>query len=452
VIFQGDIDLSPFFFNLTIRTILVIIIVKYYTIKEARVNAEKRPHVVIVGAGFGGLETAQKLRNAPIQITLIDRQNYHLFQPLLYQVAIAGLVPSQIAYPLRTIFRKQKNLTFQMGEVTSIDFEARYVRSNGSVIAYDYLVLAVGGQTNFFGLQGVKDNGFQLKSIEDATGTRNHLLRMFERASREVDPDIRRALLTFVVVGGGPTGVETAGALAELITHVMAKDYPQMDLSEVRVLLVEATNTVMTAYPDELRKATAKLLEDKKVQILLNTRLTDYNGRRITLADGVHIDAYTLIWTAGVRSAEITDRLGVQQAAAGRVCVEPTLQLPQHPEVFVIGDAAYVVDEKGQPLPMLATVAQQQAKTAARNIQNMLKGKMTEAFHYKDPGLLATIGRNAAVARIWGLSFSGFIAWVIWVVLHIFRLIGFRNRIVVLINWAWDYFFYDNQVRLITRE
>jgi NADH dehydrogenase len=416
------------------------------------VNAEKRPHVVIVGAGFGGMETAQKLRNAPIQITLIDRQNYHLFQPLLYQVAIAGLVPSQIAYPLRTIFRKQKNLTFQMGEVTSIDFEARYVHSNGSVIAYDYLVLAVGGQTNFFGLQGVKDNGFQLKSIEDATGTRNHLLRMFERASREVDPDIRKALLTFVVVGGGPTGVETAGALAELITHVMAKDYPQMDLSEVRVLLVEATGSVMMAYPDELRKATMKLLEGKNVEILLNTRLTDYNGRRITLADGGHIDAHTLIWTAGVRSAEITDRLGVQQATAGRVCVEPTLQLPQHPEVFVIGDAAYVVDEKGQPLPMLATVAQQQAKTAARNIQNMLKDKKTEAFHYKDPGLLATIGRNAAVARIWGLSFSGFIAWVIWVGLHIFRLIGFRNRLVVLINWAWDYFFYDNQVRLITRE
>ncbi len=410
------------------------------------------PHIVIVGAGFGGMETAQRLANAPVEITLIDRQNYHLFQPLLYQVAIAGLVPSQIAYPLRTIFRKQKNLTFQMGEVTSIDFNARYIRSNGSVIAYDYLVLAVGGQTNFFGLNAVEENGFQLKSIEDATGTRNHLLRMFERASREVDPDTRKALLTFVVVGGGPTGVETAGALAELITHVMAKDYPQMDLSEVRVLLVEATNTVMMAYPEELRKATIKLLENKNVEILLNTRLTDYNGRRITLADGGSIDAYTLIWTAGVRSAEITDRLGVQQAAAGRVCVEPTLQLPQYPEVFVIGDAAYVEDEKGRPLPMLATVAQQQAKTAGRNIRNILTGKKPEAFHYKDPGLLATIGRNAAVARIWGLSFSGFIAWVIWVALHIYRLIGFRNRLVVLINWAWDYFFYDNQVRLITRE
>ena len=415
-------------------------------------NIEKLPHVVIVGAGFGGLETAQRLRNAPVQITLIDRQNYHLFQPLLYQVAIAGLVPSQIAYPLRTIFRKQKNLTFQMGEVTSIDLEGRYVRSNGSVIAYDYLVLAVGGQTNFFGMHTVQENGFQLKSIEDATGTRNHLLRMFERASREVDPDVRKALLTFVVVGGGPTGVETAGALAELITHVLTKDYPQMDLSEVRVILLEATSTVMPAYPDGLRRATMKLLEDKKVEILLNTRLTDYNGRTIKLADGEHIEAYTLIWTAGVRAAKILDGLGVQQAAAGRVRVEPTLQLPGHPEVFVIGDAAYVEDEKGQSLPMLATVAQQQAKAAARNLQRILRGERLQPFHYKDPGLLATIGRNAAVARIWGLSFSGFIAWVIWVGLHIFRLIGFRNRLVVLINWAWDYFFYDNQIRLITRE
>ena len=415
-------------------------------------KTEKLPHVVIVGAGFGGLETAQRLRNAPVQITLIDRQNYHLFQPLLYQVAIAGLVPSQIAYPLRTIFRRQKNLNFQMGEVTSVDFDACYVRSNGSVIAYDYLVLAVGGQTNFFGLNGVKENGFQLKSIEDATATRNHLLRMFERASREADSEIRKALLTFVVVGGGPTGVETAGALAELITHVLAKDYPQMDLREVRVLLLEATDTVMPAYPDELRKATVKLLEGKNVEILLNTRLTDYNGQTISLADGRQIKAHTLIWTAGVRAAEFVDRLGVQQAAAGRVRVEPTLQLPGQPEVFVIGDAAYVEDENRQPLPMLATVAQQQAKTAARNIQNLLKGKALEPFRYKDPGLLATIGRNAAVARIWGLSFSGFIAWVIWVGLHIFRLIGFRNRLVVLINWAWDYFFYDNQVRLITRE
>jgi NADH dehydrogenase len=246
--------------------------------------------------------------------------------------------------------------------------------------------------------------------------------------------------------------VETAGALAELITHVMTKDYPEMDLSESRVLLLEATGSVMTAYPEELRQATLDLLERKGVEVYLNTKLIDYNGRTISVADGNQLDAHTLIWTAGVRSAELTDRLGVEQAAARRVRVEPTLQLPRHPEVFVIGDAAYLEDGHGQPLPMLATVAQQQADAAARNIRKIVKGEDLEPFQYKDPGLLATIGRNAAVARIWGLSFSGFIAWLIWVVLHIYRLIGFRNRLVVLINWAWDYFFYDNQIRLITRE
>jgi NADH dehydrogenase len=406
-------------------------------------NTEKVPHVVIIGAGFGGLEAARKLANAPVQITVLDRHNYHLFQPLLYQVAIAGLVPSQIAYPLRTIFRRQKNVSFQMEEVSSIDFNSRYIKANGSVIAYDYLILAVGGQTNFFGMHTVENNAFQLKSIENAIRTRNHLLKMLEEASREVDVERRRALLTFVVVGGGPTGVETAGALAELIIHVMAKDYPYMDLHDVCVLLLEAAPSVMMTYPEELRKATNKRA---------NTRLIDYNGRQVTLGDGTHINTYTLIWTAGVRSAEITDRLGVQQAAGRRVRVETTLQLPQHPEVFVIGDAAYVEDEHGQPLPMLATVAQQQANAAAHNLRRILKGQQPKPFHYKDPGLLATIGRNAAVARIWGLSFSGFIAWVIWVVLHIYRLIGFRNRLLVMINWAWDYVFYENQVRLITRE
>jgi len=415
-------------------------------------NTKTLPHVVIIGAGFGGMEVARGLAKAPVRITLIDRHNYHLFQPLLYQVAIAGLVPSQIAYPLRTIFRKQKNLTFQMGEVTAIDFDSRYVKTEGSIIAYDYLVLAVGGQTNFFGNHSVEQNGFQLKNIESAINTRNHLLNIFEQASREVDADIRKAMLTFVVVGGGPTGVETAGALAELITHVMAKDYPHMDLKDVRVLLLEAGKTVMPSYPDELRKATNDLLRNKKVEVLVNTKLIDYNGRQITMGDGGQINAHTLIWTAGVKAAEMLDALGVEQAGSGRVRVAASLQIKDHAEVFVIGDAAYFENGNGQPLPMLSTVAIQQGKVTAQNIKKMIKGEKPEAFHYKDPGLLATIGRNAAVARIWGLSFSGFIAWLIWVFLHIFRLIGFRNRLLVLINWAWEYFFYENQVRLITKE
>ncbi len=415
-------------------------------------TASTLPHVVIVGAGFGGMEAARRLARAPVRITLIDRQNYHLFQPLLYQVAIAGLVPSQIAYPVRTIFRRQKNLTFQMGEVTAIDFDQRFVKLDGSVMAYDYLILSVGGQTNFFRMQSVEESGFQLKDIDHAVTTRNHLLEMFERASHEADAEKRQALLTFLVVGGGPTGVETAGALAELIRHVISKDYPHMDLNEVRVLLLEASDHLMGAYPDGLRQATFDLLNRKHVEIMLKATLLDYEGTQATLGDGTCIPSHTLIWTAGVRAAELADHLGADQAGSGRLVTAETLQLAAHPEVFVIGDAAYVVDAAGQPLPMLATVAQQQAKSAAGNIRRMLKGEVPQKFHYKDPGLLATIGRNAAVAHIWGLSFSGYVAWVIWVMLHIYRLIGFRSRILVLINWAWDYVFYESQVRLITRE
>ena len=415
-------------------------------------NIKTLPHVVIVGAGFGGMEVTRGLAKVPVTITLIDKHNYHLFQPLLYQVAIAGLVPSQIAYPLRTIFRKQKNLTFQMSEVTVIDFDSRYVKTNGSVIAYDYLVLAVGGQTNFFGNQSVERNGFQLKSIESAIMLRNHLLKIFEQANREVDAEIRKAMLTFVIIGGGPTGVETAGALAELITHVLAKDYPHMDMNGVRVLLLEAGKSVMPNFPDELQKATTDLLKTKKVEVLVDTKLIDYNGRQITLGDGGQINTHTLIWTAGVKAAGMLDSLGVEQAGSGRVRVADSLQIKDHADVFVIGDAAYLQNGNGQPLPMLSTVAIQQGKLTAQNIQKMIKGEQPKAFYYKDPGLLATIGRNAAVARIWGLSFSGFIAWLIWVFLHIFRLIGFRNRLLVLINWAWEYFFYENQVRLITKE
>jgi NADH dehydrogenase len=262
-----------------------------------------------------------------------------------------------------------------LGEVTAIDFESRYVKTNGSVIAYDYLVLAVGGQTNFFGMNSVEENGFQLKNVESAVNTRNHLLKMFEQANREVDAEKRKAFLTFVVVGGGPTGVETAGALAELITHVLAKDYPHMDLKDVRVLLLEAGNSVMPTYPDELRKATFDLLRSKNVEIRLNAKLTDYNGMQVTLGDGDQINTHTLIWTAGVRGAKLLDSLGVQQAGSGRVRTDACLQVPAHPEVFVIGDAAYFENGKGQPLPMLSTVAIQQEGHSAEHPENPGRSK-----------------------------------------------------------------------------
>ncbi|MBL8077252.1 MAG: NAD(P)/FAD-dependent oxidoreductase [Anaerolineales bacterium] len=415
-------------------------------------NANQIPHIVIIGAGFAGLEVARGLAKSRVRITLIDKNNHHLFQPLLYQVAIAGLLPSQIAQPVRTIFRKQKNLTFQMGEVSAINFDEKYVKLNGSVIAYDYLVLAVGGRTNFFGFDTIEKSGFQLKDLDTAVKTRNHLLSMFEQASHEADTEKRKAMLTFVIVGGGPTGVETAGALAELITHVMKKDYPRLNLNDARVVLLEAGANLISSYPDELRQATVKLLKKKNVDIRLNSKLDSYNGVQVKLADGTQIETQTVIWTAGVKATEIVDELSIDKASGGRIRIEPTLQLPQHPETFVIGDAAFLLDEKGQPLPMISTVAIQQGVFTAKSIINLMTGKPLGHFHYKDPGLLATIGRNAAVARIFGISFSGFIAWVIWVFLHIYRIIGFRNRIIVLFNWAWDYVFYDNQVRLITKE
>ncbi|MCQ3935634.1 MAG: FAD-dependent oxidoreductase [Chloroflexi bacterium] len=415
-------------------------------------NIRKYPHVVIIGAGFAGLETARGLANAPVRITLIDKHNHHLFQPLLYQVAIAGLLPSQIAQPVRTIFRRQKNLAFQMGEVTEINLGEKFVRLNGSVIAYDYLVIAAGARTNFFGFEALEKHGLQLKDLETAVKTRNHLLSMFEQASHEGDPEKRKTMLTFVIVGGGPTGVETAGALAELITHVMRKDYPRLNLKEARVILLEAGANLIGAYPDELRRATLRLLQKKKVDVRLNSKMKDFNGQRILLEDGSIIETQTLIWTAGAKAAELIDSLPVEKAGMGRVRVTPTMQLPLFPDAFVIGDAAFLVNGNGQPLPMLSTVAIQQGQVTAKNIRRMIAGKEPFPFHYKDPGLLATIGRNAAVARIFGISFSGFIAWVIWVFLHIYRIIGFRNRLIVMFNWAWDYFFYDNQVRLITKE
>lgn len=423
-----------------------------YPNKEVTMNTKNHPHIVIIGAGFAGLETARGLAKAPVRITLIDKNNHHLFQPLLYQVAIAGLLPSQIAHPVRTIFRRQKNLTFQMGEVTEINLNEKFVRLNGSVIAYDYLVVAAGARTNFFGFETLEKHGLQLKDIETAVTTRNHLLSMFEQASHEGDAEKRKAMLTFVIVGGGPTGVETAGALAELITHVMRKDFPRLDLKEARVILLEAGASLIASYPDELRQATLRLLQNKNVDVRLNTKMLDFNGQRVTLGDGSVIETQTLIWTAGAKAAEIIETLPAEKASMGRVRINPTLNLPQFPEAFVIGDAAFLVNGNDQPLPMLSTVAIQQGQAAAKNIRLMIEGKEPKAFHYKDPGLLATVGRNAAVARIFGISFSGFIAWVIWVFLHIYRIIGFRNRLIVMFNWAWDYLFYDNQVRLITRE
>lgn len=408
----------------------------------------RMPRVVIIGAGFGGLWVARALAGAPVAVILIDKNNYHLFQPLLYQVATAALAPPDIVYPVRTILRGQTNLTFRMAEVTAADLNTRQLSTTAGTIDYDYLIVAAGGETNFFGMKSVERYGFGLKNIDDVLAIRNHILRLFELAAQEANAAARRAMLTFIIVGGGPTGVESAGALAELVYLVMPKDYPGIDYEEARIILLEASNRLLTGLPDDLGTATVKMLEKKRVEVRFGNPVADFDGEVVTLKDGEEIPARTLIWAAGIRAAALADKLGVKQAGLGRLVIKPTLQLPEYPEVMVIGDVAYL-EAEGQPLPMVAPVATQQAQTAVNNIRRLVQGQEPEEFIYKNPGVLATIGRNAAVAHMGKWQFKGFFAWLLWLVIHIVRLIGFRNRIVVLINWAWDYFFFDRAVRVI---
>ncbi|HYT05265.1 MAG TPA: NAD(P)/FAD-dependent oxidoreductase [Gemmatimonadales bacterium] len=408
-----------------------------------------RPTVVIVGAGFGGLRAARALRKAPVDVILVDRHNYHLFQPFLYQVATAGLEPEQIAKPVRAILRGQKNFEFRMVEITGLDAQARQLATPDGTIPYDHLILAVGGETNYFGLESISRNGFGLKDVPEAIRIRNHVLRQFERAMLEPNAERRRALLTFLVVGGGPTGVEMAGALSELIRLVLVKDYPRLNIKDVRVLLLEATDRLLAAMPARLRERAAETLWRKHVEVRFGAAVEEYDGERVRLKGGEVIPARTLVWAAGAKAVSLTARLGLPTGRQGRVPVEPTLQVPGHPEIYVIGDAAYL-EANGEPLPMMAPVALQMAETAVENIRRRLRGAAPVAFRYRDPGSLATIGRNAAVAYIHGIGFTGFTAWVVWLVVHIIQLIGFRNKLFVLLNWAWDYFFYERAARLIT--
>jgi len=407
--------------------------------------------VVVVGAGFGGLNAARALRRAPVQVVLVDRNNYHLFQPLLYQVATAGLEPEQIAKPVRAILRGQKNFDFRLVEVRGLDFAQHRLDTSAGPIAYDFLVLSHGSETNFFGLDSMMKNGLGLKDIPDALRIRNHVLTCFEHAMLERDPEIRRAKLTFVVVGGGPTGVEMAGALSELIRLVLVKDYPRLNIKDVRILLLEATDTILAAMPERLREAAVKTLWRKWIEVRFSAVVADFDGDRVRLKSGEVIPARTVIWAAGVKAAPLSGRLGLTAGRQGRIPVEPTLQLPGHPEVFLIGDAAYV-EANGEPLPMVAPVAIQMGQHAARNIVNTLRGKPLQPFRYRDQGTLATIGRNAAVANVYGIQARGLVAWVMWLGIHIIQLIGFRNKLFVLLNWAWDYFFYERAARLITRD
>jgi NADH dehydrogenase len=373
-----------------------------------------------------------------------------LFQPLLYQVATAGLEQESIAHPIRAMARRWQDTRFHLAEVTAIDIDARQIQTVTGDISYDYLVVGAGSITNFFGLESVQRHAFDLKELAHAEELRNHILTAFERAVIEPDPARKRALMTFVIVGGGPTGVEFAGALVELVHFVLAKDYPELSTQAARVVLVEANDQLLATMPLSLRIYTLRKLRSMSVEVLLNARVMAAGPEQVTLADGAVIPAHTLFWSAGVKAAPIAAQLGTSRQHGGRVPVEPDLSLPGHPEVFVIGDMAYL-EQGGSALPMTAPVAMQMGIYAGKAILAREKGRSLRPFHYRDKGSMATIGRSAAVASAFGMNFRGYFAWVIWLLLHLYYLIGFRNRTVVMLNWIWYYWFHERQVRLITR-
>ena len=416
---------------------------------EAVNSARKR--VVIVGMGFGGMHAAKSLAGSHLEVILVDRTNYHLFQPLLYQVATAGLEKESIAYPVRALARSWYHMTFQMRQVTGLDLSAKKILTDSGELGYDYLILAGGSVTNYFGNAGVERHAFDLKRLPDAERLRNSILTTFEQAAQETDPARRRELLTFVVVGGGPTGVEFAGALAELIRYVFRKDYPSLNLSETRVLLLEAAPTLLGAMPERLRRYAEKRLRSMGVEVRCNTLVADATPGEVRLGSGETIATQTLFWSAGVKAAPLAGLAPGEKGAGGRVVVTPELTLPGHDEVYLVGDMACVL-RHGKPLPMLAPVAMQEGRHAARSIIRQERGESAEPFCYIDKGSMATIGRKSAVAVSFGLSFAGFTAWLVWLFLHLYYLIGFRNRIVVLLNWAWYYWFHERQVRLITSD
>lgn len=406
--------------------------------------------IVVIGAGFAGLNAVRELSGQGVDVLLIDRNNYHLFQPLLYQVATAGLEPESIAYPIRAMVRNWPNVRYKRAEVASISPRKRCVfTSSGEEIGYDFLVVATGSRTNFFGNDRIAAHSFDLKRLSDAEAIRNRILTCFEEAISEKDPLRRQGLTTFVIVGGGPTGVEFAGALAELVRHVITRDYPELKTDEVSIHLVEAAERLLLPFPPRLSRYAERTLREMGVTCRFGTRVIDAERDRVIFHDGTSVRTNLLFWSAGVCAGPLPGLEDLPRKQGGRIAVTPHLSLPEHPEIFVTGDVAWF-EQKGSPLPMVAPVAMQMGRYAGKCILSRIWERPIPPFTYRDKGSMATIGKSAAVATTHGISLSGYPAWIAWLLLHLYYLIGFRNRVVVMLNWIWYYWFHERQVRLIT--
>lgn len=411
--------------------------------------AGKQPDVVIIGGGFGGLNAARKLAKAPVQITLIDRRNYHLFQPLLYQVATAALNPSDIAYPIRSALRKQKNCRVLLGDARAVDVENKRVILVNGEVEYDYLILATGVRHSYFGKEDEwSEHAPGLKTVGDALFIRRKVFLAYEQAERESDPEAQRTYQTFVVVGAGPTGVELAGALAEIGIHTLAKDFRTIDPTEVRVVLLEGRDRVLPEYPEKLSASAKKQLEKLGVEVRTDSMVTRIDESGVEVGGSERIEARTVLWAAGVRASSIAQTLGVPLDRAGRVLVEPDLSVPGHPEIFVIGDLA-TVECNGKQVPGVAQGAIQGGRHTAKNLVRELRGKERLPFRYNDKGSMATVGRSKAVVDMGRFKFSGFFAWLFWWMIHVVFLIGFRNRVLVMFHWAWSWLTFQRGARLI---
>jgi len=411
----------------------------------------EKPHVVIVGGGFGGLDAAKKLARQDVHVTVIDRTNYHLFQPLLYQVATAALSPADIAAPIRAVLSKCKNIEVILAEVQSVDVEAKKVKmSDGTELNYDFLLLATGARHSYFGHDEWEKLAPGLKSLEDAIEVRRRILMAFEYAEKIADDAARKTAMTFVIIGGGPTGVEMAGAIAEIARRTLAKDFRHIDPAQARVILIEGESRLLSALPEDLSASALKQLVDLGVEVRVGTRATNLTESGVQIGDEF-IPCRVKIWAAGNNASSLGKTLAAPVDRVGRVIVNDDLTISGHPEIQVIGDLANFSHQTGEPLPGVSPVAMQQGRHAARNILRMIRGQTPQRFHYFDKGSMATIGRNKAVADLKLVHLSGLPAWLAWLFVHIIFLVGFRNRLVVLFDWAWAYLTFNAGARLITR-